>query len=64
MCSSALTVSMFKLYVPKIEHEVTEFIKERFPDDEGVVDFSALINELTVLTSTAYLLLRFILFPP
>jgi len=46
---------MFKLYVPKIEDEVDRFIETTFPGEEGVVDFSQGINELTVLTSTACL---------
>jgi len=53
--SAALTVNMFKLYVPKIQEEVSKFIEDRFPGDEGIIDFSAAINELTVLTSTACL---------
>jgi len=46
---------MFKLYVPKIEKEVIEFLDARFPEETGEIDFSAAINELTVLTSTSYL---------
>ena len=53
--SNALTLSMFKLYVPKIEKEVIEFLDARFPEETGEIDFSAAINELTVLTSTSYL---------
>lgn len=53
--SNALTLSMFKLYVPKIEKEVIEFLDARFPEETGEIDFSAAINELTVLTSTSCL---------
>eukprot|EP01128_Nolandella_sp_AFSM9_P011913 TRINITY_DN8808_c0_g1_i1.p1 TRINITY_DN8808_c0_g1~~TRINITY_DN8808_c0_g1_i1.p1 ORF type:complete len:551 (-),score=138.29 TRINITY_DN8808_c0_g1_i1:210-1640(-) len=52
---NALTVKMFKLYVPKIEHEVTTYMNKIMDKDEGVVDFSSFINECTVLTSTACL---------
>jgi sterol 14-demethylase len=53
--SKALTLQNFEIYAGKIQAEVENYLDEHFKEDEGILDWSKAINEITVLTSTACL---------
>jgi sterol 14-demethylase len=59
MISKSLTKAAFRSYVSKIEDEVNAYVDEFWKKDSDVIDFSEAIGEITIRTSTRFVLLFF-----